>query len=1204
MSVFDSRKRRVLQLLLVGFFFGTLFTKPLKAQNFSSQRVITDDLMEANHIVAADVTENGRPDVMAGTGQDGDHKLMVFENGNSGFGSGTAIGAESSGAHEVEIADVDGDGDLDIVAASGSGQRLSWYENQGSGSFGDAQEIDGSLFGRAQAVRAADLDGGGDPDVLSSDWSGVYWYENQGGSFGGSQSIGSYDDPDEVAVADLNGDGSPDVIGGAEDNGEIAWHENQGGGSFGSKQQITTEANGVEKIAAADIDGDEDLDLVSASTGGGENPSTVAWYKNQVDGFGARRIIGEGNDGARWLSVADFDGDGRSDVAVASSESNRIGWYRNTGGGFSGFQTITTEVKDPRGIAAADVDGDGDSDVISASREDGKVAWYANQTSSGAGLADTPWPRDGKNVRSTALSSNDGPESAAIKWSFETGSRVDHASIGPEGTIYVGSRDEHVYAIRSDGTQKWSYNARVEGGDAGAKIDRAPAVAADGTIYIGSGSDHIHAIEPDGERKWTNRLVTQRNVTSSPAIVEGGTIYIGTNGGDLYAVNPDGSVKWSFDTGGRTHSPAVASDGTIYVGSGDLGFGGGGDPGAVYAVNPDGTQKWSYQTDAEVKGDPAIGPDGTVYVGDRDGNVYAFNSDGTLAWSFSTNGDVFSDPAIGPNGTVYVGSNDNSLYALGEDGSLEWTFETGDNVRSSPAVGGEGRIYVGSRDGRLYALSPEGAEVWSVGLGGPVGTPAIGGDGRIYVGAGSTFYAIGRGTGDSGVPIAPVADSTQQPGSEFWVDIKVGSDESEVQNLFGTSFTLDYDESRLSIEDDEGGDFLGNDVVYSSNTDATTGEIGIGVSRKSGAGGVDGSGVVARVKFRVDEDVADATTLTFSLREVEAEDPEGGAITLDPEDLVVTVSQGLAVWPGDTNNDGEVDQADVLPLGQYWGATGPSRTSHTCQWQGYSVPVWSPEAAVHADANGDGEVDQADVLCIGQNWGSTHGSGRAAALARTKASEGSIEIRRSSGPGSTVWYELQPEDTGPVIGASATFAFPSERASVVEVEPGPAMEHEALFESRIEEREGTVAVGASRKGEMVSEGSVFARVQLRLEKYKSAGELSVAVREARAGLPSGQLVSLKGATVANVGEDLVLQSPAPSPVQAKGRIPYALPKAMEVRLSLYNALGQEVKVLVTGRQQAGHHVTEVKASELASGLYFLRLEADGMVKTRKVTVVR
>jgi outer membrane protein assembly factor BamB len=69
---------------------------------------------------------------------------------------------------------------------------------------------------------------------------------------------------------------------------------------------------------------------------------------------------------------------------------------------------------------------------------------------------------------------------------------------------------------------------------------------------------------------------------------------------------------------------------------------------------------------------------------------------------------VESSPAIGSDGTVYVGSYDHKVYALnGRNGARKWVFVTGDVVQSSPAIGPDGTLYVGSWDHKVYALKTE-----------------------------------------------------------------------------------------------------------------------------------------------------------------------------------------------------------------------------------------------------------------------------------------------------------------------------------------------------------------------------------------------------------------------------------------------------------------------------------------------------------------
>ena len=76
----------------------------------------------------------------------------------------------------------------------------------------------------------------------------------------------------------------------------------------------------------------------------------------------------------------------------------------------------------------------------------------------------------------------------------------------------------------------------------------------------------------------------------------------------------------------------------------------------------------------------------------------------TLKWSYTTRGEIWSSPAIGIDGTVYVGSLDKRVYAISETGEFKWAYETFGPIWSSPALAGDGTLYVASIDRNLYAL--------------------------------------------------------------------------------------------------------------------------------------------------------------------------------------------------------------------------------------------------------------------------------------------------------------------------------------------------------------------------------------------------------------------------------------------------------------------------------------------------------------------
>jgi hypothetical protein len=83
------------------------------------------------------------------------------------------------------------------------------------------------------------------------------------------------------------------------------------------------------------------------------------------------------------------------------------------------------------------------------------------------------------------------------------------------------------------------------------------------------------------------------------------------------------------------------------------------------------------------------------------------------------------------------------------------------------------------------------------------------------------------------------------------------------------------------------------------------------------------------------------------------------------------------VWPGDTDNDFEVDVFDLVPLAIAMGAQGQARSNASLAWAGQPAPNWGPTLPngldyKHADCDGDGLVDTLDALAIGLNYGQLH----------------------------------------------------------------------------------------------------------------------------------------------------------------------------------------------------------------------------------------
>ena len=81
----------------------------------------------------------------------------------------------------------------------------------------------------------------------------------------------------------------------------------------------------------------------------------------------------------------------------------------------------------------------------------------------------------------------------------------------------------------------------------------------------------------------------------------------------------------------------------------------------------------------------------------------------TVLWKFKTGNGVFSSPAIGTDGTIYVGSLDHKVYAInGQTGEKKWEFNTLDWVPPSVPIGTDGTLHVRSADNKAYPTKTSG----------------------------------------------------------------------------------------------------------------------------------------------------------------------------------------------------------------------------------------------------------------------------------------------------------------------------------------------------------------------------------------------------------------------------------------------------------------------------------------------------------------
>lgn len=336
--------------------------------------------------------------------------------------------------------------------------------------------------------------------------------------------------------------------------------------------------------------------------------------------------------------------------------------------------------------------------------------------------------------RHTGRSAFRGPVRAEVYWTRSTGGPiVGQAVVGRDGTVFVGSRDHHVYALHgSSGAVRWRRNL-------GGEVYSSPALVEtdDGRelLYVGSDADLFFVLDASNGEVVV-RVRTEGDVDTGIAVGDDATAYFGA-GTDLWAVRPDGEVAFRFRTGDKVFSsPAIDDDGTIYVGSQDD---------HLYALTPRGELRWSFRARNDVDSGPVVGDDGTIFFGSDDRRVYALDRNGRLRWQADVGGYVRSPVALGLDGNVLVpvfGPHARLVSLDAASGREQWHFSvarTSGNelgVGSSPVVDRDGNIYFGADDDYLYAIDRRGGLRWAYATGGNVDAdPVLAADGVLLVGS-------------------------------------------------------------------------------------------------------------------------------------------------------------------------------------------------------------------------------------------------------------------------------------------------------------------------------------------------------------------------------------------------------------------------------------------------------------------------------------
>ncbi len=277
-------------------------------------------------MVSADFNGDGHTDVAVA-----DHDTfgiqLFFGDGQGGLRRHAIVRAKATGAphvHGLLAGDLDQDGKADLVFVSSGEGELIPLRNAGAGNFSPLPAV--KVGRRAWYPLMADLSGDGHLDIAAADLEGQHITVVLGDGRGGFHPApgsphASFPRSFSVKAGDVTGDGQLDLLAVHDDHGKLTVLAGDGRGGFrplaGSPFEIGRECYGLEPV---DLDGDGKLDVALAA---GEE-LRVFWQK-------AGRLVGPvkkaAGVGGFLITRADFDGDGKEEIAIADAARNRVVFF-------------------------------------------------------------------------------------------------------------------------------------------------------------------------------------------------------------------------------------------------------------------------------------------------------------------------------------------------------------------------------------------------------------------------------------------------------------------------------------------------------------------------------------------------------------------------------------------------------------------------------------------------------------------------------------------------------------------------------------------------------------------------------------------------------------------------------------------------------------------------------------------------------------
>jgi probable HAF family extracellular repeat protein len=347
-------------------------TSPVQTPSFTVSTVTAGSSPQRN--IAADFNGDGIMDLAAADGPN-DQVVVMLGNGDGTFQSPVPY-TVGKGPSTLLAADFDNDGKIDIAVGDSDG-GIYVLQGNGDGSF----HVDPILSVAGAGpwdLAVGDFNGDGKLDLACVNQTGnsiSIFLGNGDATFHGDgffqppAAVATNANPGQMTVGDFNGDGILDMavvnFGGFTGN-TVSVFLGNGNGTFKPKVDYNTSLAPLS-VVAADFNGDGKLDLAVANSCGTSSPcgrpGLVSILLGNGDGTFATHVDYPAGSFPYTIVAGDFNGDGKLDVAISDLDSSQVTILSGAGDGT--FPTSTTQGTSgsPVGLLAADFNRDGLMDL-------------------------------------------------------------------------------------------------------------------------------------------------------------------------------------------------------------------------------------------------------------------------------------------------------------------------------------------------------------------------------------------------------------------------------------------------------------------------------------------------------------------------------------------------------------------------------------------------------------------------------------------------------------------------------------------------------------------------------------------------------------------------------------------------------------------------------------------------------------------------